>query len=178
MAHTYSHLYKIPTTGLRFFTVYGPWGRPDMALFIFAKAIREGKPIQVFNNGEMERDFTYVDDIVEGIFRILTGTPPQGNTSWEGTKPDPSSSPAPYKIYNIGNSNPVKLMDFIHAIEENLGKKAIIEFHPMQAGDVKKTWANVDNLSADFNYMPGHSIESGIKLFIKWYNRFYGNIHG
>jgi UDP-glucuronate 4-epimerase len=170
MAHTYSYLYGLPTTGLRFFTVYGPWGRPDMALFLFTKAIMEGKPIQVFNNGEMERDFTYIDDIVEGIFRILTGIPPEGNKTWSGMDPDPSSSPAPYKIFNIGNSKPVKLMDFIHAIEENLGKKAIIEFMPMQAGDVKKTWADTETLGKRYGYKPDHDFEAGIFEFVKWYN--------
>jgi UDP-glucuronate 4-epimerase len=169
MAHTYSHLFGLPTTGLRFFTVYGPWGRPDMALFIFSKAILEGKPIQVFNNGEMERDFTYVDDIVEGIFRVLTGEPPKGNPEWNGMKPDPSSSPAPYKIYNIGNNKPVKLMDFVHAIEENTGKKAIIEYMPMQAGDVRKTWANTTNLSANYQFYPNTSVQDGIKEFVTWF---------
>jgi UDP-glucuronate 4-epimerase len=173
MAHTYSHLFGLPTTGLRFFTVYGPWGRPDMALFIFTKAILEGKPIQVFNNGEMERDFTYIDDIVEGIFRILTGEPPVGNVHWSGREPDPSSSPAPYRVYNIGNNKPVKLMDFIHAIEESAGKKAIIEFKPMQAGDVRKTWAEVEKLKTSFDYQPGFSVESGIKQFVKWYCENY-----
>jgi UDP-glucuronate 4-epimerase len=173
MAHTYSHLFGLPTTGLRFFTVYGPWGRPDMALFIFTKAIIEGKPIQVFNNGEMERDFTYVDDIVEGIFRILTGEPPRGNVNWNGKEPDPSNSPAPYKLYNIGNSKPVKLMDFIHAIEESTGKKAIIEYLPMQAGDVRKTWAEVNRLEIDFSYKPNSSIEDGIASFLNWYYQYY-----
>jgi UDP-glucuronate 4-epimerase len=173
MAHTYSHLYNLPTTGLRFFTVYGPWGRPDMALFIFTKAILEGKPIQVFNNGEMERDFTYVDDIVEGIFRLLTMDPPHGNEQWDGKDPDPSSSPAPYKIFNIGNSKPVKLMDFIHAIENSLGKKAIIEFMPMQAGDVKKTWADVENLFNTTHARPDIGIEEGIRKFIVWYQDYY-----
>jgi UDP-glucuronate 4-epimerase len=173
MAHTYSHLFAVPTTGLRFFTVYGPWGRPDMALFIFAKAIKEGKPIQVFNNGDMERDFTYIDDIVEGIFRILTGAPPSGKTNWDNTHPDPSSSPAPYRIFNIGNSNPVKLMDFIHAIEKYLDKKAIIEFMPMQAGDVRKTWAAVDQLKTEYGYKPSCTIEHGIDQFIQWYNKYY-----
>ena len=173
MAHTYSHLFRIPTTGLRFFTVYGPWGRPDMALFIFTKAIAEGKPIQVFNNGEMERDFTYIDDIVEGIFRILTGKPPKGNTSWSGKHPDPSSSPAPYKIYNIGNSQPVKLMDFVHAIEKSLGKKAIIEYMPMQPGDVRKTWADVDSLVTDFGYKPTWSVAKGIEQFVAWYKDYH-----
>jgi UDP-glucuronate 4-epimerase len=173
MAHTYSYLYGLPTTGLRFFTVYGPWGRPDMALFIFTKAILEGKPIQVFNHGVMERDFTYVDDIVEGIFRILTKAPPKGNRNWDGKSPDPSSSPAAYKIYNIGNSRPIKLMDFVHAIEAALGKKAIIEYQPMQAGDVKKTWADVESLEKKFSYKPHISLESGIKSFIHWHYQYY-----
>jgi UDP-glucuronate 4-epimerase len=173
MAHTYSHLFGLPTTGLRFFTVYGPWGRPDMALFIFTKAILEGKPIQVFNNGEMERDFTYIDDIVEGIFRILTGEPPRGNANWSGKTPNPSCSPAPYKIYNIGNSSPVKLMDFIRAIEQAVGKKAIIEYMPMQAGDVKKTWADMDELEKDVSYKPHFSLENGIRSFINWYSQYY-----
>jgi UDP-glucuronate 4-epimerase len=144
-----------------------------MALFIFTKAIIEGKPIQVYNNGVMERDFTFIDDIVEGIFRILTGTPPKGNPAWNGVHPDPSSSPAPYRIYNIGNSNPVKLMDFVHAIETNLGKKAIIEYMPMQAGDVQKTWADVDQLKTDFGYKPLCTVEEGIKLFIEWYKSYF-----
>lgn len=173
MAHTYSHLFGLPTTGLRFFTVYGPWGRPDMALFLFTKAISEGKPIQVFNNGEMERDFTYIDDIVDGIFRILTGEPPHGNASWSGKEPDPSSSPAPYKIYNIGNNKPVKLMDFISAIEENIGKKATIEYMPMQAGDVRKTWADVSALKDDYAYKPLTNINIGIKNFIEWFSHHY-----
>jgi UDP-glucuronate 4-epimerase len=172
MAHTYSHLFGIPTTGLRFFTVYGPWGRPDMALFIFTKAILAGKPIQVFNNGEMERDFTYIDDIVEGVFRILTGEPPCGNADWNGKEPEPSSSPAPYKIYNIGNSNPVKLMDFIHAIEESTGKKAILEYMPMQAGDVKKTWADVSGLMESFDYSPATQVEKGISNFYTWFKTY------
>jgi UDP-glucuronate 4-epimerase len=169
MAHAYSHLFGLPTTGLRFFTVYGPWGRPDMALFIFTKAILEGKPIQVFNNGEMERDFTYIDDIVEGVFRILTGEPPRGNDDWNGNEPDPSSSPAPYKIYNIGNSKPVNLMDFIHAIEESAGKKAIIEYLPMQAGDVKKTWADVSGLAESVDYSPATLVDKGISNFYNTY---------
>jgi UDP-glucuronate 4-epimerase len=175
MAHTYSYLYGLPTTGLRFFTVYGPWGRPDMALFIFTKAILDGKPIQVFNNGEMERDFTYIDDIVEGIFRILTGTPPGGNDQWNGNKPDPSSSTAPYRIYNIGNSKPVKLMDFIHAIEEVTGMKAIIEYLPMQPGDVKKTWAEIEKLRQSYQYTSGCSVDHGIRQFIEWYRNKYPN---
>jgi UDP-glucuronate 4-epimerase len=172
MAHTYSHLYRLPTTGIRFFTVYGPWGRPDMALFIFTKAILEGKPIQVFNNGEMERDFTYVDDIVEGIFRILMKEP-KGNPGWNGLKPDPSSSPAPYKIYNIGNSKPVKLMDFIKAIETTLGKKAIIDFQPMQAGDVAKTWASTELLHNAHDFSSMTDIHKGISAFINWYSSYY-----
>jgi UDP-glucuronate 4-epimerase len=172
MAHTYSHLYGLPTTGLRFFTVYGPWGRPDMALFIFTKAILEGKPIQVFNNGDMERDFTYVDDIVEGIFRVLMKEP-TGNKEWKGTKPDPSSSPAPFQVYNIGNSKPVKLMDFIKAIETALGKKAIIDFQPMQAGDVRKTWADVEHLEKDTGYKPQCAVEEGIGKFVKWYLEYF-----
>jgi len=171
MAHTYSYLFGLPTTGLRFFTVYGPWGRPDMALFIFTKAILEGKPIQVFNNGEMERDFTYIDDIVEGVFRILTGEPPSGNIQWTGMEPDPASSPAPYRIYNIGNNKPVKLMDFIHALEDTLGKKALIEFLPMQAGDVPKTWADVGNLSANWLYSPETDFRLGIEKFCIWYKK-------
>jgi UDP-glucuronate 4-epimerase len=173
MAHTYSYLYGLPTTGLRFFTVYGPWGRPDMALFIFTKAILEGRPIQVFNNGEMERDFTYIDDIVEGIFRIITGAAPDGKASWNGKNPDPSSSPSSYRVYNIGNSMPVKLLDFIKTIEKYLGKKAIIELMPLQAGDVKMTWADVKSLQEDYQYKPSHSVEHGIKEFIYWYNSFY-----
>lgn len=173
MAHTYSYLYGLPTTGLRFFTVYGPWGRPDMALFLFTKAITEGKPIQVFNNGEMERDFTYIGDIVEGIYRVITSTPPQGNTTWNGSHPDPSSSPAPYRIYNIGNSKPVRLMDFIRAIEVNLGKKAIIEFLPMQPGDVRRTWAEVGNLIQNMDYKPFTQLDTGIQNFVTWYRDFY-----
>jgi UDP-glucuronate 4-epimerase len=172
MAHTYSYLFGLPTTGLRFFTVYGPWGRPDMALFIFTKAILEGKPIQVFNNGEMERDFTYIDDIVEGIFRILAGDPPKGNNSWNGQHPDPSSSPAPYKIYNIGHSSPVKLMDFIKAIEKTLNKKAIIEMMPMQPGDVISTWADISSISNNFIYKPGYSFKEGIRNYIEWYKSY------
>jgi UDP-glucuronate 4-epimerase len=172
MAHTYSHLYGLPTTGLRFFTVYGPWGRPDMALFIFTKAILEGKPIRVFNNGEMERDFTYVDDIVEGIFRVLMKEP-KGNSEWKGMKPDPSSSPAPFQVFNIGNSKPVQLMDFIKAIETALGKKAIIDFQPMQAGDVSKTWANVEKLRKQTGYVPCCSLDKGISDFMDWYLQYY-----
>ncbi len=174
MAHTYSHLYGLPTTGLRFFTVYGPWGRPDMALFIFTKAILEGKPIQVFNQGNMKRDFTYIDDIVEGITRVIDH-PPSGNSAWTGKNPDPSTSKAPYKVYNIGNSSPVNLMDFIEAIEKNLGKKAVKEFLPMQAGDVPATWADVSDLTEDLDYRPYTPVEVGVKRFVEWYRKAYIN---
>lgn len=174
MAHTYSYLYSLPTTGLRFFTVYGPWGRPDMALFLFTKAILEGKSIDVYNNGNMQRDFTYVDDIVEGIVRVIDN-PPKPNSEWTGKVPDPSSSIAPYKIYNIGNSNPVKLMDFIKAIENSLGKSAIKNFLPIQAGDVPATWADVEDLEKNINYKPQTSVNVGIKNFIDWYKQYYIN---
>jgi UDP-glucuronate 4-epimerase len=172
MAHTYSHLYRIPTTGLRFFTVYGPWGRPDMALFIFTKAIIEGRSIDVFNNGEMKRDFTYIDDIVTGIIKVLDN-PPKGNHSWSGKEPDPSSSPAPYKVYNIGNNSPVNLMDFIKAIEKAIGKEAKKNFMPMQAGDVPATWADVDNLVKDLGYAPSVNVVDGVERFVKWYIEFF-----
>jgi UDP-glucuronate 4-epimerase len=168
MAHTYSYLFNIPTTGLRFFTVYGPWGRPDMALFLFTKAILAGKPIDIFNNGEMKRDFTYVDDIVEGIIRVIDN-PPSGNEKWTGKNPDPSSSKAPYKIYNIGNSNPVPLMDFIKAIEKELGIVAKKNLLPMQPGDVPSTWADVTDLSEQLHYKPNTSVEEGIRKFIAWF---------
>ena len=171
MAHTYSYLYGLPTTGLRFFTVYGPWGRPDMALFLFTKAMLEGKPIDIFNNGNMQRDFTYVDDIVEGIIRVIDN-PAKRNHDWDGQNPDPSSSTAPYKIYNIGNSNPVKLLDFVKAIEESLGKKATINFLPLQDGDVPITWADVEDLVSDLNYKPQTSIKTGVKKFIDWYLQY------
>jgi len=173
MAHTYSHLYNIPTTGLRFFTVYGPWGRPDMALYLFTKAIIEDKPIDVFNYGEMQRDFTYIDDIVEGIIRV-NDNPPKGNKEWDGMNPDPSTSPAPYKIYNIGNNNPVKLMDFIEALENKLGKKAKKNMLPIQAGDVPSTYANVEDLIADLDYKPQTPIQEGINNFVDWYLEFFG----
>ena len=172
MAHCYSHLYGIQTIGLRFFTVYGPWGRPDMALFIFTKAILEGKPIEVFNHGNMERDFTYVDDIVGGISRMLSKAP-VGSSLWNPENPDPASSSAPYRIYNIGNSKPVKLMDFISAIEDKIGRKAIKNLLPIQAGDVEKTWADTAQLTADFNYTPSTSISDGIDRFITWYLEYY-----
>ena len=173
MAHTYSHLYGIPTTGLRFFTVYGPWGRPDMALFLFTKAILEDRPIDVFNHGKMKRDFTYVDDIVTGTIKVLD-KPPQGNTTWTGESPDPSSSRAPYKIYNIGNNTPVALMDFIDAIEKALNRKAEKNFLPMQPGDVPATWANVDDLVEDLGYSPNVPMREGVKKFVEWYLDFYG----
>jgi len=172
MAHTYSYLFGLPTTGLRFFTVYGPWGRPDMALFIFTKAILEGKPIDIFNNGNMQRDFTYVDDIVEGIIRVIDN-PPKKSYNWSAINPDPASSIAPFKLYNIGNSAPVKLLDFVKAIEESLGKKAIINFLPMQNGDVPATWANVDDLANDLGFKPHTSVNEGVRNFINWYLSFY-----
>ncbi len=172
MAHTYSYLFNIPVTGLRFFTVYGPWGRPDMALFTFTKNIIEGRNIEVFNNGEMERDFTYIDDIIEGVYRIMCRIP-EPSKYWNGYNPDPSASKAPYKIYNIGNSNPVKLMDFIEAIEEELGIKAKIIFHPLQPGDVVKTWADTTDLYKDTGYKPSTSVKEGVKNFIKWYKAYY-----
>jgi len=172
MAHTYSYLFGLPTTGLRFFTVYGPWGRPDMALFIFTKAILEGKPIDIFNNGNMQRDFTYIDDIVEGIIRVIDN-PPKKNYNWSAINPDPASSIAPFKLYNIGNSSPVKLLDFVKAIEESLGKKAIINFLPMQNGDVPATWANVDDLANDLGFKPHTSVSEGVRNFINWYLSFY-----
>ncbi len=172
MAHTYSHLFGIPTIGLRFFTVYGPWGRPDMALFLFTKAIIEGKPIQVFNHGKMERDFTYVDDIVGGIEKMIL-QPPSPGTGWDPNAPDPSTSSAPYKIHNIGNSNPVKLTEFIEAIEKVLGKTAEKELMPIQPGDVEKTWADVSSLKRDYGYNPGTPVETGIKRFVDWYREYY-----
>ena len=169
MSHTYSYLYNIPTTGLRFFTVYGPWGRPDMALFIFVKNILEGKPINVYNYGNMKRDFTYIDDIVEGIVRVIDN-PPVGNPNWNGK---PSESIAPYKVYNIGRGKPVKLMDFIEAIEKELGIKAKKNLLPIQPGDVPSTYADTTHLQEDLGYKPTISIEYGIKKFIEWYKKFY-----
>lgn len=172
MAHVYSHLFNLPTTSLRFFTVYGPWGRPDMAFFLFTKAILEGKPIQVFNNGDMLRDFTYVDDIVEGVIRVMDH-PAAPDKSWNATAPDPASSKAPYKIYNLGNNSTIKLLDFIQAIEEELGIEAKKEFLPMQPGDVPATYADVSDLVADFNYKPATTVKEGIKKFISWYKSYY-----
>ena len=168
MAHTYSYLFKIPTTGLRFFTVYGPWGRPDMALFLFTKAIVENKPIDVYNHGKMERDFTYIDDIVNGIINVIKN-PPKGKDKIE----KPSESIAPYKIYNIGKSAPVKLLDFIEAIEDALGKKAQRNMLPLQAGDVEKTWADVAGLINDLDYKPSKDICYGVDEFMKWYKKYY-----
>jgi len=172
MAHTYSNLFSIPTTGLRFFTVYGPWGRPDMALFLFAKAMLNGEPINVFNHGKMERDFTYIDDIVEGIYRLVS-KPPASNPNWDGKTPDPSTSFAPYRLFNIGNSSPVKLMDFIGEIENQLDITAKKKMLAMQPGDVPKTWANVDDLFEYIDFKPEVSIQEGIKNFIDWYKDYY-----
>ena len=172
MAHTYSHLYNLPTSGLRFFTVYGPWGRPDMALFMFTKAILNGDPINVFNHGNMMRDFTYIDDIVNGIFKVSNKVPTP-NEQWSGLTPDPGTSMAPWKIYNIGNSNPVKLMDFIKAIEISTGKKAILNKMPMQPGDVPSTYADVESLKNDVGYMPNTDINEGVESFVKWYREYY-----
>ena len=172
MAHTYSHLYKLPTTGLRFFTVYGPWGRPDMALFKFTKAILAGDPIQVYNYGKHRRDFTYIDDIIEGVIRILD-RPAPNNPDWNGNQPDPGTSQAPWRVYNIGNSSPVELMDFIGALEKALGKKAAIELLPLQAGDVPDTYANVEDLVAQFHYKPATAAEDGIARFVAWYRDYF-----
>ncbi|SFD86987.1 UDP-glucuronate 4-epimerase [Lentibacillus persicus] len=173
MAHTYSHLYDLPTTGLRFFTVYGPWGRPDMALFLFTKAIVNNEPINVFNHGNMMRDFTYIDDIVESINRLVDN-PAKSNPDWSGANPDPSSSYAPYKVYNIGNNNPVRLMDFIEAIENKLGKTAEKNYMPLQPGDVPETYADVEDLFRDIDFRPQTSIQDGVNKFIDWYIDYYG----
>lgn len=172
MAHTYSHLYNLPTTGLRFFTVYGPWGRPDMALFAFTKAIISGKPIDVFNYGKMRRDFTYVDDIAEGVVRTLDKIP-QPNPEWSGEHPDPSTSKAPYKLYNIGNNQPVELIRFIEVLEDCLGMKAEKNMLPLQPGDVLATYADVDDLAKDVGFKPSTPIEVGIDNFVKWYRSYY-----
>ncbi|WP_025162157.1 NAD-dependent epimerase [Paraclostridium bifermentans] len=172
MAHTYSHLYKIPTTGLRFFTVYGPWGRPDMAYFSFTDAILNDKPINVFNHGKMERDFTYIDDIVEGIYRLLP-LAPKSNPEWNEIKDKTSESFAPYKIYNIGNNEPVQLEKFISVLEDKIGKKAIKNYMEMQAGDVEKTYADTSDLEKDIGFKPSTSIEDGLGEFAKWYKDFY-----
>jgi len=172
MAHTYSHLFNIPTTGLRFFTVYGPWGRPDMALFIFTKKILAGEPIDVFNYGHHRRDFTYIDDIVEGVIRTLDHVAPT-NSDWSGDKPDPASSKAPYRIYNIGSNNPVELLRYIEVLEDCLGKKAVKNLLPLQPGDVPDTYADVDALIKDVDYRPTTPVEVGIEKFVKWYRDYY-----
>ncbi|HIJ55520.1 MAG TPA: NAD-dependent epimerase [Deltaproteobacteria bacterium] len=172
MAHTYSHLYGLPCTGLRFFTVYGPWGRPDMAAFLFTRAILEDKPIQVFNHGNMKRDFTYIDDIVEGVVRVM-GKLPEPNPEWEGDDPDPGTSYTPYRIYNIGNNQPVDLMDFISALEKAVGKEAKKEFMDLQPGDVIETFADIDDLSKDVGFKPNTPIEEGIKKFVEWYKDYH-----
>ena len=172
MAHTYSHLYWLCCTGLRFFTVYGPWGRPDMALFLFTKAISEGKPIKVFNHGKMQRDFTYIDDIIEGVVRVMARLP-EANPAWRGDNPDQGTSYAPYKIYNIGNNNPVQLLEFIEEIERALGKEAQKEFLDLQPGDVPATYADVDDLMQDVGFKPETSIATGIRRFIDWYRDYY-----
>ena len=173
MAHVYSHLFNLPATGLRFFTVYGPWGRPDMALFLFTRSIFEGKPIKVFNNGNMMRDFTYIDDIIEGIVRLIPKVP-KANPDWDSANPDPGTSSAPFRIYNIGNNNPVKLSRFIEIIEEKVGKKAIKEYLPMQPGDVPATYADIDDLMRDVGFKPSTPIEEGIGKFVEWFKEYYG----
>ncbi|HEX6177429.1 MAG TPA: NAD-dependent epimerase/dehydratase family protein, partial [Thermoanaerobaculia bacterium] len=173
MAHTYSHLYRLPTTGLRFFTVYGPWGRPDMALFLFTKAILEGKPITLFNQGNMRRDFTYIDDIVEGVVRVMNN-PATPDAKWSGAKPDPATSSAPYRVYNIGNHEPVELTRFVEVLQEKLGRKAIIEYAGMQPGDVPATYADVADLTRDTGFAPSTAIEVGIERFVAWYREYYG----
>jgi len=172
MAHTYSHLFGLPTTGLRFFTVYGPWGRPDMALFLFTRAILEDRPIDVFNNGNMERDFTYIDDIVEGVCRIIDHLP-ESDPDWTGDDPDPATSYCPWRIYNIGNNRKEKLMRYIEVLEDCLGKKAQKNFLPMQDGDVPATFANVDDLVREISFKPDTSIEDGIRRFVDWYREYY-----
>jgi len=172
MAHTYSHLYGLPTTGLRFFTVYGPWGRPDMALFKFTKAILAGKKIQVFNYGKHRRDFTYVDDIVEGVIRVLD-KPAKSNPDWNGNNPDSGTSKAPWRVYNIGNNSPVELLDYIGAIEKALGIKAKKELLPLQSGDVPDTFADVDDLVKEFDYKPSMNVKQGVKNFVNWFKEYH-----
>jgi UDP-glucuronate 4-epimerase len=173
MAHTYSHLYELPTTGLRFFTVYGPWGRPDMALFQFTRAILEDRPIDVYNHGHMRRDFTYIDDIVEGIVRV-TDRVAAPDPAWTGTDPDPGTSSAPYRLYNIGNSQPVELMRYIELLEERLGRKAEKNMLPLQPGDVPDTWADVEDLARDVDYRPATPVEVGVTRFVDWYLEYHG----
>jgi UDP-glucuronate 4-epimerase len=174
MAHSYSHLYRLPTTGLRFFTVYGPWDRPDMALQRFAQAITKGETIKVFNYGNHRRDFTYIDDIVEGLLRVLD-CPAQPNLEWSSHNPDPGSSNAPWRIYNIGNNSPINLLEYIGALEMAFGKVVKKDFLPIQPGDVSDTWANVDDLVKQFNYKPNTSVEKGMENFVKWFRSYYGN---
>ncbi len=172
MAHSYSHLYGLPCTGLRFFTVYGPWGRPDMALHLFTTAILQNTPIKVFNEGKMQRDFTYIDDIVEGVTRLLA-MPPTGNTTWDAQKPDPATSPAPWRIYNIGNNTTVELGEFIATLEKSLGIEAIKDYMPMQAGDVKSTYADVQDLMLLTGFSPATPLKDGIDRFVAWYKKYY-----
>jgi UDP-glucuronate 4-epimerase len=172
MAHAYSHLYGIPATGLRFFTVYGPWGRPDMAMFIFAKAILSGTPIRLFNHGNMRRDFTYIDDVSEAIVRLMD-LPPRGNPNWSGERPDPGTSAAPWKIYNIGNNNPEELMHVVSLLEREFGRAAVKEMLPMQPGDVPATYADIDDLAHDIGFKPSTTIEDGIKRFARWYRDYH-----
>ncbi len=172
MAHSYAHLFALPCTGLRFFTVYGPWGRPDMALFLFTKGILEGKPIPVFNRGQMVRDFTYIDDIVEGVIRVID-RPAAPNAEWSGDRPDPATSRAPYRIFNIGNNSPVELMRYIHVLEQELGREAILELLPMQDGDVPATVADVSELAAAVGFRPATPVEVGISRFVQWYREYY-----
>lgn len=172
MAHSYSHLYGMPVTGLRFFTVYGPWGRPDMALFLFTAAILAGKPINVFNHGKMQRDFTYIDDIVEGVVRVVDN-PARANPEWRGDRPDPGTSMAPYRIYNIGNNSPVQLLEMISILEQKLGRKAEMNLLPMQPGDVPATCANVDDLERDTGFRPATPLSQGIEKFVDWYREYY-----
>lgn len=172
MAHTYSHLFHLPTTGLRFFTVYGPWGRPDMALFKFTKAILAGEPIDVYNHGRMQRDFTYIDDIAEGVIRTADHTA-EGNPEWSGEAPDPSCSRAPYRVYNIGNHQPVELLRVIELLEENIGRKAIRNMMPMQPGDVPATYADVEDLTRDVGFHPATPIETGVARFVEWYREYF-----
>lgn len=174
MAHTYSHLFNIPTTGLRFFTVYGPWGRPDMAYFMFADAILKNQPIKVFNQGKMKRDFTYIDDIVQGVINVID-KPATTSKKWNGQQPNAASSSAPYRVYNIGNNNPVELIDFIKVIEDKIGKKAQLQMMDMQPGDVTTTWADVDDIVNDFNYKPSTTIQSGLERFSAWFKEYYSH---
>ena len=172
MAHTYSHLFKLPTTGLRFFTVYGPWGRPDMAMWLFTKAILAGDPIDVFNHGKMRRDFTYIDDIVQGVIRVADRIP-EGDPDWSSDHPDPGTSRSPYRIYNIGNNQPVELMTLIETLERELGKTAVKNYLPMQAGDVQATFADIDDLIRDVDFHPATAISDGVRRFVEWYRAYH-----